>query len=88
MLNVFPMLHTPKQSTCQHAIYFNVQYFTLFPAYLYQKDKRSLPGNLQSSRLLCFPPGLIANVLILTAPPPAPRRGQWIPGFFAGGREG
>ena len=49
-----------SQSTSHHLTGFTSQICTLPPAYLYQKDERALPGNLQSSKLV-FPP--------LTTPP-------------------
>jgi hypothetical protein len=80
-LNFVPLLHTAYCPACC------LPHFpilpTLFTAYPNQKDDRSLPGNLQSSKLFCFPPGIVVNVVLLTDPP-----SQWVPGFFPGGGGG
>jgi len=44
-----------KQSVFEHAAYFALQYFTLFPAYHCQKDERPLSGHLRSSKRFLAP---------------------------------
>ena len=60
-----------QQSTYHYPIFFTSQHFTLIPGYFYQKDERALPpGNIQSSKFLCFLLLIIINVLPLLPPPP------------------
>ena len=44
-----------QQSTSHHLTLFTSQRFSLLPAYLYQKDGRALPGNLQCAKHSWFP---------------------------------
>jgi hypothetical protein len=48
---------------------FTSQRFTFFPAYLYRKDERAVPGNLQNSKLSLFPfLVIIYNLVPYTTP--------------------
>ena len=44
-----PLCCILQQSTSHHPTFVSYQCFTLLPAYLYQKDERTLPGNLDIS---------------------------------------
>ena len=55
------------------ALIFQIQYFTFLSAYLCQKDKQALPGNLESNKYFC-PPPIIISAVPLTAPPAPVRR--------------
>jgi hypothetical protein len=57
----FPCAVCSQQCTSHYLTLFTTQNFMLLPASLYQKDERALPGNLQSSKLLCLPPPLVVT---------------------------
>jgi len=50
--NSDPLLHMSSVQI-KHATFFMSQRCTLFPDYLYQKDERALPWNLESSTIFC-----------------------------------
>ena len=50
--HLLPPATHPQQSAYQHLTIFNYRSSTLPPAYLYQKDERAQPDNLQSCEIL------------------------------------